>query len=70
MEHTPTPAGLTTRSPTPECQTLPWALARQQLWGIGGWVAVLDDQDTARAHARATFPAIQRALQLVTDIGA
>jgi hypothetical protein len=32
-------------------------------------VAVLDDQDTARAHARATFRAIQRALQLNIDIG-
>jgi Ser/Thr protein kinase RdoA (MazF antagonist) len=53
-----------------EHQALPWAIARQPLWGIGGWVAVLDDQDTARAHARATSPAIGRALQLVTDIGA
>jgi hypothetical protein len=52
-----------------EREALPWAIARQPLWGIGGWVAVLDDQDTARDHARATFPAIQRALQLVSDIG-
>jgi Ser/Thr protein kinase RdoA (MazF antagonist) len=52
-----------------EREALPWAIARQPLWGIGGWVAVLDDEDAARAHARATFPAIQRALQLVTDIG-
>jgi len=52
----------------PERAALPWAIARQPLWGIGGWVAVLDDQDIARAHAHATFPAIQRALQLVTDI--
>jgi hypothetical protein len=36
---------------------------------IGGWVAQPDDQTTARAHARATFPAIGRALQLVADIG-
>jgi Ser/Thr protein kinase RdoA (MazF antagonist) len=53
-----------------ERAALPWAIARQPLWGIGGWVAVLDDQDAARAHARATFPAIQRALQLVADIPA
>jgi Ser/Thr protein kinase RdoA (MazF antagonist) len=53
-----------------EHQALPWATAWQPLWGIGGWVAVLDDQDTARAHARATSPAIGRASQLVTDIGA
>jgi hypothetical protein len=35
---------------------LPWAIARQPLWGIGGWVAMLDDQDTARAHADTTSP--------------
>jgi len=52
-----------------EREALPWAIARQPLWGIGGWVAVLDDQDTARAHARATFPAIRRGLQLVAGIG-
>jgi Ser/Thr protein kinase RdoA (MazF antagonist) len=51
-----------------EREALPWAIARQPLWGIGGWVVLLDDQDTARTHAHATFPAIQRALQLVTDI--
>ena len=50
-----------------EHQALPWAIARQPLWGIGGWVAALDDQDTARAHARATSPAIGRAPKLVTD---
>ena len=53
-----------------EHQALPWAIARQPLWSIGGWVALLDDQDTARAHACATFPAIDRALQLVADIPA
>src|SRR5262250_3125971 len=34
---------------------------------IDGQVAGLGDQGAARAHARATFPAIQRALQLVTN---
>ena len=29
--------------------------------GIGGWVALLDDQHTDRAHAPATFPAMSRA---------
>jgi len=33
-------------------------------------VAPLDDECTARAHARATSPAIQRALQLVAGIQA
>ncbi|HEY5990831.1 MAG TPA: phosphotransferase [Streptosporangiaceae bacterium] len=62
-------SGLANPLTGPEREALPWAIARQPLWGIGGWVAVLDDQGTARAHARATFPAISRALQLVTDIG-
>ena len=30
---------------------------------------MLDDQRAARAHAHATFPAIGRALQLITNIG-
>jgi len=62
-------SGLGTPLTDAERQALPWAIARQPLWGIGGWVAVLDDQNTARAHARATHPAVQRALQLVADIG-
>ena len=33
----------------------------QPLCGIGGWGAVLDDQDAARPHARATRLGIQRA---------
>ena len=53
-----------------EQQALPWAIARQPLWGIGGWVAVLDDERTARAHARATFPAVGRALDVVAGIAA
>lgn len=52
-----------------ERAALPWAIARQPLWGIGGWVALLDDENTAQAHARATYPAIERALHLAADIG-
>ena len=63
-------SGLGTPLTDAERQALPWAIARQPLWGIGGWVAVLDDKHTARAYARATLPAIARALQLITDIQA
>ena len=63
-------SGLGTPLTGAERQALPWAIARQPLWGIGGWVTLLDDEHTARAHARATFPAIGRALQLITDIQA
>jgi Ser/Thr protein kinase RdoA (MazF antagonist) len=61
-------SGLGTPLTDAERQALPWAIARQPLWGIGGWVTLLDDEHTARAHARATSPAIGRALQLITDI--
>jgi Ser/Thr protein kinase RdoA (MazF antagonist) len=63
-------SGLGTPLTRAERQALPWALARQPLWGIGGRVTLLDDEHTARAHARATSPAIGRALQLITDIHA
>ncbi|MEX0875761.1 MAG: phosphotransferase [Actinomycetota bacterium] len=33
-----------------ECSALPWAIARQPLWSIGGWVVRLDNEDTARRH--------------------
>jgi Ser/Thr protein kinase RdoA (MazF antagonist) len=63
-------SGLGTPLTGAERQALPWAIARQPLWGVGGWVTLLDDEHTARAHARATSPAIRRALQLITDIQA
>ena len=66
----PTPGGLGSPLTDAERQALPWAIARQPLWGIGGWVATLDNEHTARAHARATAPAIGRALQLIAGIHA
>ena len=53
-----------------EQEVLPWRIARQPLWGIGAWVAQMHDQDTARAHARARFPPIMCALQLIAGIPA
>jgi hypothetical protein len=53
-----------------EYDMLPWAIAPAATVGHQRLVALLDDERTARAHARATFPAIQRALQLVADIQA
>ena len=55
------PAGLTT---CPARAALPRAIAWQPLWGIGGWVAVLDDQDTARASDPRARP-VGRALIMV-----
>ena len=50
-----------------ERAALPWAVARQPLWGIGHWVAALDDEDHARAHAHATATDVERALSAVED---
>jgi homoserine kinase type II len=51
-----------------ERAALPVAMARQPLWSIGGWVARLDDERTARAHL-ATMPgAVEWALDVVRDL--
>ena len=34
-----------------ERRCLPIALALQPMWGVGGWVALLDDEGAARKHA-------------------
>ena len=47
---------------------LPLALARQPLWSIGGWVALLDDEETAREHARGTAWAVDWALGIVREL--
>ena len=51
-----------------ERAALPLAIVRQPLWSIGGWVALLDDDRTARNHALSSECKIEWALQLVNDI--
>jgi homoserine kinase type II len=51
-----------------ERAALPWAIARQPLWGIGGWVALLDDEQAAREHAAGTAAAVDRALHIAHSI--
>lgn len=51
-----------------ERAALPWAMARQPLWGIGGWVASLDDAQAARRHAAGMFDDVARALRIVRAI--
>jgi Ser/Thr protein kinase RdoA (MazF antagonist) len=51
-----------------ERAALPWAMARQPLWGIGGWVASLDDGQAARDHAAGMVAEVERALQIVRAI--
>jgi Ser/Thr protein kinase RdoA (MazF antagonist) len=53
---------------TLERAALPWAMARQPLWGIGGWVASLDDVIAARRHAAGMVGDVARALQIVRSI--
>jgi homoserine kinase type II len=53
---------------TAERAALPLAMARQPLWSIGGWVALLDDEVAARAHAAAAHPEVRWALRLMDDL--
>ena len=51
-----------------ERAALPPAIARQPLWSIGGWIAQLDDERTARRHAATMGPAVAWALDLLRDL--
>jgi hypothetical protein len=54
--------GLGTRLSQHERAAIPLAMARQPLWSIAVWVALLDNQDTARRHLAATAPELTWAL--------
>ena len=47
---------------------LPLAIIRQPLWSIGVWVALLDEEKSARSHAASIGWKIEWALRLVDDI--
>lgn len=51
-----------------ERAALPLAIARQPLWSIGGWVTLLDDEDTARTHAVNTYAQVKWALRLMDEV--
>jgi homoserine kinase type II len=61
-------AGLGTRLSPHERAAIPLAIARQPLWSIAVWVALLDNQDTARRHLAATGAELKWALQLTGRI--
>lgn len=61
-------SGLGTRLSQHERAAIPLAMARQPLWSISVWVALLDDQDAARRHLAATAPQLEWALQLASRI--
>ena len=61
-------SGLGTGLSQQERATIPLAMARQPLWSVSVWVALLDNQDAARRHLAATAPELQWALQLTGRI--
>jgi Ser/Thr protein kinase RdoA (MazF antagonist) len=60
--------GLATRLSRAERAALPLALARQPLWSIGGWVALLDDEQSARQHAAGSVWAVDWALGILGEL--
>jgi homoserine kinase type II len=60
--------GLGERLTRHERTALPVALARQPLWSIGGWIAHLDDERSARQHASGMYPPIEWASQIMGDL--
>lgn len=51
-----------------ERAALPFAMARQPLWSIGGWVVILDDDDVAFDHAVGVAPAVAWGLGILRDL--
>ena len=51
-----------------EREALPLAIARQPLWSVGGWVALLDDEGSARRHAAEIGWDVEWALRVVREI--
>lgn len=60
-------SGLADHLTPAERSALPWALARQPLWEIGGWVASLDDEKLARWHLGEMPTALERAHQIANN---
>jgi homoserine kinase type II len=61
-------SGLANPLSSAERAALPLGLARQPLWSIGGWVALLDDQDSAQQHAAGTVWAVDWALGIIGEL--
>ncbi len=51
-----------------ERAALPLALARQPLWSIGGWIALLDEEEAARRHAAGMLGEVEWALRIVGEL--
>ena len=51
-----------------ERKALPLAMARQPLWSIGVWIALLDDEAMAKQHAESIINDINWALRIMSDL--
>jgi len=51
-----------------ERAALPLAIVRQPLWSVGGWVALLDDEESARQHANESIWEVEWALRILCEI--
>ena len=51
-----------------ERAALPLAIIRQPIWSVGGWVALIDEETSARRHAASIGWEVEWALRLVDDI--
>ncbi|MBO1003996.1 phosphotransferase enzyme family protein [Pseudogracilibacillus auburnensis] len=60
--------GLSDRLSHAERFALPLAIARQPLWSIGGWIALLDDEAAAREHAAGMNQQVEFALDIIREI--
>ena len=61
-------AGASTPLSVLERAALPIALARQPLWSLAVWAALLDDEHAARHHVQGHLAAVQRALETLNDL--
>lgn len=60
--------GLDERLSSVEREALPLAMARQPLWSIGGWIALLDDEEAAREHAGGMLGEVEWALRILREL--
>ncbi|MFD1676026.1 phosphotransferase [Alicyclobacillus fodiniaquatilis] len=60
--------GLDERLSMEERLALPLAIARQPLSGIGGWVALLDDERAAKRHAQGMLGEVEWALDIPRNL--
>jgi hypothetical protein len=61
-------SGLERRLTSEERAAFPITLARQPLWSVGGWIANLDTETSARAHASGLKAAVELALTIMTAL--